>query len=66
MAFEWKTALDQRQSPLHPEQYGWETDANENTKIKWTTKASGVIQYSKFLQVLELFWLFYLITLFFW
>ena len=64
VAYEWKTALDQHQSPLNPEEHGWETDGNRNIKIKWTTKAPGIIQYSKILQILE-FFLFSLITLFF-
>ena len=39
--YEWKTALDQHQSPLNPEEHGWKADGNGNIKIKWTTKAPG-------------------------
>ena len=55
MAYEWKTALDQHQSPLNPEEHGQETGGNRNTKIKWTTKAPSIIQYSKILKILGFF-----------
>ena len=44
-----KTAIDQHQSALNPEEHGWETDGNGNIKIKWATKAPGIIQYSNIL-----------------
>ena len=41
--------LDQHQSTHNPVEHGLETDQNGNIKIKWTTKAPGIIQYSKIL-----------------
>ena len=51
-------SLDQHQSPLNLENNGWQNDENGNIKIKRTTKAPGIIQYSKILQILEIFSLF--------
>ena len=59
VAYEWKTALDQHQSPPNPEEHGWDADRNENIKIKWTTKAPGITANS------NVFLIFSLITLFF-
>ena len=33
VAYKWKTALDQHQSPLNPEKHGWEAYGNGNIKI---------------------------------
>ena len=58
-------SLDQHQSPLNPENNGWQNDENGNIKIKWTTKAPGIIQYSKILQILRNFSFFFIYTVFF-
>ena len=58
-----KWHMNQHQSPLNPEKHGWQMDEIGFIKIKWTTKAPGVIQYSKILQILAFF--FFMFTLFF-
>ena len=56
-----KQNLDQHQSPLNPGEHGWETNGNENIKIKWTTKSQETIQYSKILQIRVFFFFLWLL-----